>query len=67
MLIICINITKDIFIPLIVDLSVSHLFAVPVWSGVTVGGVRLMDLASNIGSNEDPENWKEIHEEVINR
>ncbi|XP_067012117.1 L-lactate dehydrogenase [Anabrus simplex] len=40
--------------------------SVPVWSGVNVAGVRLRDLNPNIGTENDPENWKEIHQQVVN-
>lgn len=35
------------------------------WSGVNIAGVRLNDLNPEIGKDEDPENWKEIHESVV--
>lgn len=38
---------------------------VPVWSGVNIAGVRLSDLNPKIGSDSDPENWKETHEAVV--
>ncbi|XP_050683876.1 L-lactate dehydrogenase isoform X1 [Leptidea sinapis] len=39
--------------------------SVPVWSGVNVAGVRLSDLNPKIGTDSDPENWKELHEMVV--
>jgi L-lactate dehydrogenase len=39
--------------------------SVPVWSGVNVAGVRLMELNPKIGQIEDPEQWHGIHEEVV--
>ncbi|XP_063838145.1 L-lactate dehydrogenase B chain-like [Ostrinia nubilalis] len=39
--------------------------SVPVWSGVTVGGVHLKDLNPDIGTDTDPENWQEIHRQVL--
>ncbi|KAI8430617.1 hypothetical protein MSG28_000828 [Choristoneura fumiferana] len=39
--------------------------SVPVWSGVNIAGVRLSDLNPKIGSDSDPENWKETHEAVV--
>ncbi|CAH0746167.1 unnamed protein product [Diatraea saccharalis] len=39
--------------------------SVPVWSGVNIAGVRLSDLNPKIGSDEDPENWKETHAMVV--
>lgn len=41
--------------------------SVPVWSGVSVSGVRLRDINSKLGTEDDPENWMEIHNEVIER
>jgi len=40
--------------------------SVPVWSGVNVAGVKLSDINPKIGTPEDPENWAEIHKEVVN-
>ncbi|CAG0922435.1 unnamed protein product [Notodromas monacha] len=39
--------------------------SVPVWSGVNVAGVRLADLNSDIGMENDPEDWIRIHKEVV--
>ncbi|XP_059470899.1 L-lactate dehydrogenase [Neocloeon triangulifer] len=39
--------------------------SVPVWSGVNVAGVRLRELNPKIGTNEDPENWTQLHQEVV--
>ncbi|CAH0578391.1 unnamed protein product [Chrysodeixis includens] len=39
--------------------------SVPVWSGVNIAGVRLSDLNQKIGSDSDPENWKETHTMVV--
>ncbi|CAK1588091.1 unnamed protein product [Parnassius mnemosyne] len=39
--------------------------SVPVWSGVNIAGVRLSDLNSKIGSEEDPEQWRQMHEMVV--
>lgn len=36
-----------------------------VWSGVNVGGVRLKELNPAIGTDNDPENWKSIHKQVV--
>lgn len=41
------------------------LYAVPVWSGVNVAGVRLKDISPKMGTDDDPENWKSIHKDVI--
>lgn len=38
---------------------------VPVWSAVTAGGVLLRDLNPDIGTDQDPENWQEIHRQVV--
>ncbi|CAH0716708.1 unnamed protein product, partial [Brenthis ino] len=39
--------------------------SVPVWSGVNVAGVRLSDLNSKVGTENDPENWQELHDMVV--
>ncbi|KAJ2954514.1 hypothetical protein O0L34_g2798 [Tuta absoluta] len=39
--------------------------SVPVWSGVNIAGVRLSDLNPKIGTDDDEENWKETHENVV--
>lgn len=39
--------------------------SVPVWSGVNIAGVRLSDLNKDIGSACDTENWKVVHEKVV--
>ncbi|KAM5229226.1 L-lactate dehydrogenase A-like 6B [Ctenodactylus gundi] len=39
--------------------------SVPVWSGVNIAGVPLKDLNSAIGTDNDPEKWKNVHKEVI--
>jgi len=39
--------------------------SVPVWSGVNVAGVRLMDINPKIGTPEDPEHWANVHAEVV--
>ncbi|KAJ0183673.1 hypothetical protein K1T71_000096 [Dendrolimus kikuchii] len=39
--------------------------SVPVWSGVNIAGVRLSDLNPKIGTEMDPENWKQTHEMVV--
>ena len=40
---------------------------VAVWSAVNVAGTRLRDIAPQIGTIDDPENWEEVHVDVINR
>lgn len=40
--------------------------SVPVWSGVNVAGVKLSDINPKIGTSEDPENWAEVHKDVVN-
>lgn len=35
------------------------------WSGVTAGGVLLKELNPDIGTDMDPENWQEIHRQVV--
>jgi len=39
---------------------------VAVWSGVNVAGTRLTDIHPNIGLADDPENWEQIHKDVVN-
>ncbi|XP_002753237.1 L-lactate dehydrogenase A-like 6B [Callithrix jacchus] len=39
--------------------------SVPVWSGVNIAGVPLKDLNPDIGTDKDPEQWKNVHKEVI--
>ena len=39
--------------------------SVPVWSGMNIAGVLLKDLNSDIGTDKDPEQWKNVHKEVI--
>lgn len=45
----------------------SAFFVVPVWSGVNIAGVNLKDLNPEIGSDNDPEKWKEVYQKVVNR
>ncbi len=40
--------------------------SVAVWSSVNVAGTRLRDISPQLGTEEDPEKWNEIHKEVIN-
>ncbi|XP_035940088.2 L-lactate dehydrogenase A-like 6A [Halichoerus grypus] len=39
--------------------------SVPVWSGVNIAGVPLKSLNSDIGTEQDPEQWKNVHKDVI--
>lgn len=39
--------------------------SVPVWSGVNVGGVNLIELNPKLGQPDDPEDWNQIHGQVI--
>lgn len=39
--------------------------SVPVWSAVNVAGVRLCDLNPQVGKKDDPENWNELHKQVV--
>ncbi|KAL1766137.1 L-lactate dehydrogenase A chain [Sigmodon hispidus] len=39
--------------------------SVPVWSGVNVAGISLKNLNSNLGTDADKEQWKEVHKQVI--
>ncbi|XP_044763896.1 L-lactate dehydrogenase-like [Coccinella septempunctata] len=40
--------------------------SVALWSSVDVAGVRLRDINPAAGTDKDPENWKVLHEKVIN-
>lgn len=40
--------------------------SVPIWSGVNVAGVSLQSLNPAIGTDKDPENWKQVHKDVVN-
>nr|XP_033783746.1 L-lactate dehydrogenase A chain [Geotrypetes seraphini] len=39
--------------------------SVPVWSGMNVAGVSLKSLSPEMGSEHDPEKWKEVHKQVV--
>lgn len=39
--------------------------SVPVWSGVNIAGVRLREINPNVGTDADPENWKDLHKQVV--
>lgn len=39
--------------------------SVAVWSSVNVAGTRLADIKSNIGKPDDPENWEQVHRDVV--
>uniref|UniRef100_A0A8C0UD01 L-lactate dehydrogenase n=1 Tax=Cyanistes caeruleus TaxID=156563 RepID=A0A8C0UD01_CYACU len=41
--------------------------SVAVWSGMNVAGVCLQELNPAMGTDNDPENWKEIHKQVVAR
>lgn len=38
---------------------------VPIWSAVTVMGIKLKDINKDIGTKADPESWGELHAKVI--
>jgi len=40
--------------------------SVAVWSSVNVAGTRLKDVHEHIGDTKDPENWAQIHSDVVN-
>lgn len=40
--------------------------SVAVWSAVNVAGTRLRDIAPKVGKEDDPENWQQVHKDVIN-
>ncbi|XP_075858958.1 L-lactate dehydrogenase A-like 6B [Microcebus murinus] len=39
--------------------------SVPVWSGVNIAGVPLKNLNAAIGTDKDPEQWGNVHKDVI--
>uniref|UniRef100_UPI00358EF16C L-lactate dehydrogenase-like isoform X2 n=1 Tax=Myxine glutinosa TaxID=7769 RepID=UPI00358EF16C len=39
--------------------------SVPVWSGVNVAGVNLQTVNPSFGKDDDAENWREIHKQVV--
>ncbi|CAK9829277.1 L-lactate dehydrogenase A-like 6A [Anthophora retusa] len=39
--------------------------SVPIWSAVTVMGIKLRDINKDIGTKTDPESWGELHTKVI--
>ncbi|KAM8971687.1 L-lactate dehydrogenase A chain-like isoform X1 [Sarcophilus harrisii] len=39
--------------------------SVPVWSGVNIAGVSLKNLQPTLGTDEDSENWKTVHRQVV--
>lgn len=39
--------------------------SVPIWSGVNVAGVCLQELNPEMGTDQDPENWKKVHKQVV--
>lgn len=39
-------------------------FAVPIWSSINVGGMKLRDINPRIGEQDDPEKWVDIAEDV---
>jgi len=47
--------------------SALTLCVVAVWSAVNVAGTRLQELHPDIGKPNDPENWNQVHRDVINR
>ncbi|CAL4060935.1 unnamed protein product, partial [Meganyctiphanes norvegica] len=40
--------------------------SVPVWSGVNVAGMRLQDINPKIGKEDDPDNYNQVHKDVVN-
>jgi len=49
------------------EVSDDTLCVVAVWSAVNVAGTRLQELHPDIGKPNDPENWNQVHRDVINR
>ena len=44
-----------------------RLSVVPMWSCAAVGGTRLREVAPKCGLTGDPENWAQLHRDVVNR
>ena len=40
--------------------------SIPVWSSVNIAGVRLKELNPAAGTDDDEENWKDCHNDVVN-
>ncbi|XP_002138786.2 L-lactate dehydrogenase B chain [Drosophila pseudoobscura] len=40
--------------------------AVPVWSSVTVGGIRLSDVVKDLGTDKDQEKWSDLMDGILN-
>ncbi|XP_022233820.2 L-lactate dehydrogenase B chain-like [Drosophila obscura] len=40
--------------------------AVPVWSSVTVGGIRLSDIVKDLGTAKDAEKWSDLVDGILN-
>jgi len=40
--------------------------SVPVWSGVNVAGVRLVEIYPNLLDESNPDKWTDLHKQVIN-
>ena len=40
---------------------------VPMWSCAAIGGTRLREVAPKCGLDGDPENWAQMHRDVVNR
>jgi len=40
--------------------------SVAVWSSMNVAGTRLRDISPHIGQSDDPENWAQVHKDVVN-
>ncbi|KAH8254455.1 hypothetical protein KR032_010178, partial [Drosophila birchii] len=38
--------------------------AVPVWSSISIGGIRLKDVIKELGSGEDQEKWSDLRKQV---
>lgn len=56
---------KALIISYYYDISANVFFAVPVWSSISIAGTRLMDLNPAIGTAEDPEDWQQLHKNVV--
>jgi len=47
--------------------NILTILIVAVWSGVNVAGVRLRDINPTLGSDDDNENWGDLHKQVVQR
>lgn len=39
--------------------------SIALWSSVNIGGIRIQQLNPKFGTSEDPENWAQLHKDVV--